>query len=65
MRPAGRAEVAPAEVVQVRSEQEIRERLAAITAELERSPKQSRLIVLYNRQQALLWALGEADDGIE
>lgn len=44
----------------MRPERAIRERLDEITRELEGGRcTQTRLIVLYNRRQALRWALGD------
>ena len=52
----------------MRTEEEIRARADAIRAELEakgKQPTHSRSLVLYNRLQGLLWALGdEAEDGM-
>lgn len=50
----------------MRTEEEIRARADAIRAELDgrgrKRPTHSRTLVLYNRLQGLLWALGDPDE---
>lgn len=46
----------------MRTREEVRESLVQIETEIQRTEQQSRIIALYNRQQALLWVMGKPSD---